>query len=45
MGYVEPLNEDLANCDFSNQFVNKVVGTSIPNEYIGAVEKAFYDCV
>lgn len=31
--------------EFSNQFINKVIGGAIPNEYITAVEKAFYECV
>ena len=25
--------------------MNEIVGTSIPNEYIGSIEKAFYDIV
>jgi len=28
-----------------NLFLILVVGTSIPNEYITAVEKAFYECI
>jgi len=32
------------NAEYKNQFVNKIIGTSIPNEYIPAIEKAFYDC-
>jgi elongation factor G len=28
---------------FGCQFENKVIGTNIPNEFITAVEKAFYD--
>lgn len=31
--------------EYTNQFVNKVIGGSIPNEYVSAVEKAFYECV
>jgi len=30
---------------YSNSFENEIVGTSIPNEYITAVEKAFYECI
>lgn len=41
MGYVEPITPDLSS--FNNEFKNEVVGTSIPHEYITAVEKAFYD--
>jgi len=30
--------------DFKNFFVNKIIGTSIPNEYIPSIERAFHDC-
>jgi len=30
--------------DFKNFFVNKIIGTCIPNEYIPAIERAFHDC-
>lgn len=36
-----PLNE---TGEFKNQFINKIVGTAIPNEYIPAIERAFYEC-
>ncbi|KAM3128086.1 hypothetical protein pb186bvf_019787 [Paramecium bursaria] len=42
MGYVEPLNGEE---QFANQFVNATVGNNIPNEYITAVEKGFYESV
>ena len=28
---------------FDNVFENKIVGATIPNEYIGAVEKGFHE--
>jgi elongation factor G len=43
IGYVEPLVNKEG--EYSNLFENKVIGTSIPNEFITAVEKAFYECV
>ncbi|CAD8048771.1 unnamed protein product [Paramecium primaurelia] len=43
IGYMEPLQ--LEEGQFSNQFENHVIGTSIPNEYITAVEKGFYESV
>ena len=44
VGHMVPLlNED---GDFLNQFENKVVGATIPNEYITAIERQFHDsCV
>ncbi len=36
IGYIEPIASE--KCEF----VNKIQGTSIPPEYITAVEKAFY---
>ncbi len=44
IGYIEPITDNQEG-QFSNHFVNKVTGTSVPNEYITAVEKAFYDIV
>ena len=41
MGYVEPLSDN--EVVFRNQFENKLVGTAIPNEYIPAIERAFYE--
>ena len=41
MGTLEPLPRD----DFGSLFENKVVSASIPNEYIGAVEKGFYEAL
>lgn len=44
IGYFEPMSD--AEGEYMNQFINKMVGTNIPNEYIGAIEKAFHDaCV
>ena len=44
IGYVEPCSPDEGST--RNEFVNKVTGTSIPPEFISAVEKTFYDmCV
>lgn len=43
MGYVEPITN--SDGEFANQFVNKIIGQSIPNEYITAVEKGFYESV
>lgn len=42
VGYVEPIPREEGE-EPKNEFVNKIVGTSIPPEYIGAVQKAFYD--
>ena len=47
IGYLEPIN-DLAEKSkdtdiFVNQFISKTVGENVPNEYIVAVEKQFYD--
>jgi elongation factor G len=44
IGYMEPITTNKEGV-YSNVFENQVVGTSVPNEYISAVEKAFYDCV
>jgi hypothetical protein len=30
---------------YMNLFENKIVGTAIPNEFIGAIEKSFYETV
>lgn len=43
MGYAEPIANEEGQ--FSNQFVNRIVGTTIPNEFITAVEKGFYESV
>eukprot|EP01017_Pseudomicrothorax_dubius_P028933 TRINITY_DN3480_c0_g1_i4.p1 TRINITY_DN3480_c0_g1~~TRINITY_DN3480_c0_g1_i4.p1 ORF type:complete len:735 (+),score=230.75 TRINITY_DN3480_c0_g1_i4:44-2248(+) len=42
-GYLEPI--DTETVEFSNTFENKIVGTAIPNEFIPAIEKAFYETV
>ncbi len=46
IGYMKPLL-DIAESDgkdiFNNQFVNKIIGQDVPTEYIGAVEKQFYE--
>jgi len=39
---VEPILDN-KDGEYKNEFVNKIVGTSIPNEYIGAIEKGFYE--
>jgi len=44
IGYLEPLEQEEDN-QYTNKFVNKVIGTTIPNEYIGAVEKGFNEAV
>ena len=44
IGYVEPI-QIADDEEPRNEFINKVTGTSIPPEYIGAVQKAFYDLV
>lgn len=36
-----PLPED---GEYRNQFSNKIIGATIPNEYIPAIERAFYEC-
>jgi hypothetical protein len=40
MGYIEPVSSEFGatKCDFAS----KIVGTSIPPEYIAAVQKAFF---
>jgi len=45
IGYCEPNCDDISNpeSDTSNLFVDKVKGNNLPNEYIPAIEKAFYD--
>lgn len=44
MGYIEPLPADDPT-DYGSLFENKVVSASIPNEFIGAVEKGFYEAI
>jgi elongation factor G len=43
VGYIEPIESDEA--EPKCEFVSKIVGTSIPPEYITAVEKAFNELV
>ena len=44
IGHMVPLSEEEG--EFMNQFENKVVGATIPNEYITAIERQFHDvCV
>ena len=44
IGHMVPLSQEEG--DFMNQFQNKVVGATIPNEYITAIERQFHDsCV
>lgn len=44
IGYVEPiLQEDESKV--SNEFVSKITGALIPNEFVTAVEKAFYESI
>ncbi|KAL4426295.1 hypothetical protein ABPG74_006552 [Tetrahymena malaccensis] len=45
IGYVEPMINPEDPQDFSCQFVNKVIGTNVPNEYVTACEKSFYDVI
>ena len=44
IGYIEPI-ESGPDGSTRCEFVNKITGTSIPPEFITAVEKAFYDLV
>lgn len=44
IGYIEPLPEDDSG-KVSNEFVSKIVGNLIPNEFVQAVEKGFYDII
>lgn len=44
MGYIEPLDET-DEPEQKCEFVNKIIGTSVPPEYISAVEKAFNELV
>ncbi|CAI2358758.1 unnamed protein product [Moneuplotes crassus] len=46
MGYVEPNTEDITDpeADTSNLFIDATKGNNLPNEYIPAIEKAFYEC-
>ena len=41
IGYMEPLTDEAG--EFLNQFENKIVGATIPNEYITAIERQFHD--
>ena len=41
IGHMVPLTQEEG--DFMNQFENKVVGATIPNEYITAIERQFHD--
>lgn len=48
-GFVEPLkpfsDKNIESSElFQNQFKSKITGQSMPNEYINAVEKQFYEC-
>jgi elongation factor G len=44
IGHMVPLSHEEG--EFMNQFENKVVGATIPNEYITAIERQFHDsCV
>lgn len=41
IGYIEPLSNEFG--ETKCEFVSKIVGTSIPPEYIAAVQKAFME--
>ena len=41
MGYIEPLSNEFG--ETKCEFQSKIVGTSIPPEYVAAVQKAFYE--
>jgi elongation factor G len=45
MGYCEPNVEDITDpeADTANIFIDATQGNNIPNEYIPAIEKAFYE--
>lgn len=45
IGYIEPIAAGEDEAEPKCEFVNKVIGTSIPPEYITAVEKAFMELV
>lgn len=45
MGYVEPMINPDDQQDFSCLFESKVIGTNVPNEYVTACEKSFYDVI
>jgi len=44
MGYIEPIVPEDPT-DFGCLFENKIISASVPNEYIGAVEKGFYEAI
>ena len=49
IGYAEPLknfgDKEIESSElFLNQFDSKIVGQNVPNEYVNAVEKQFYEC-
>lgn len=46
IGYIEQVSkieDENETPEFKNEFQNKVVGQTIPNEYVVAIEKAFYE--
>eukprot|EP01098_Paradermamoeba_levis_P004596 TRINITY_DN1963_c0_g1_i4.p1 TRINITY_DN1963_c0_g1~~TRINITY_DN1963_c0_g1_i4.p1 ORF type:complete len:379 (-),score=123.87 TRINITY_DN1963_c0_g1_i4:419-1555(-) len=44
-GYLEPIQTDLASSGVANEFVNAVIGGTIPPNYMPAVEKGFDESV
>ncbi len=47
IGYIEPTFTDITDPsnDLSCEFKDATIGTNIPNEYLPAIEKAFYEVV